>query len=182
MAGRRVVTYQSVWGNNPPTTQQAPGGQVLLRQTFYTDVDCTLFGVRFYRDRADPGNHIAVLIKRGSPGNRDGQRAAAFVRNPALVGQFGWNNKYLGQPLDLAANEWWDLVMWYTNGLYYDTPAALAGAPIVSGNIHLPQDGAVDPFGVVTPNGAFNNGVVTFNPNITLGGSHLGIDVLVLPK
>ena len=174
--------YQSTWGLTVPTTLETVPGGLLIRQTFYVDVAATLYAARFYRDRSDAGNHVGILVRRDTGNGRDGQRAAAFVRNPANVGVFGWNNKYLGQPLDLVAGDWWDLVVWTTSGLYYDNPGGLVGADVVSGIIHVPMDGSTDPHGTVINNGARSGAAVNFNPNTTLGGPLLAIDILVLPK
>lgn len=173
--------YQQLWGNQVPDTSLAVSNLNMLRLTFRVSQSSTLRAVRFYRDRSDNANHVVAIVQRGSPGNRSALVGTVFPRNPANVGIFGWNTKYLSSPLKLDPTQWYDYVLMYTGGVIWSLAGTLSSADLVSGVIIAPKDGSVDPFGVTVNNGADQVPAVNFNPNTSLSGALPGLDVIVDP-
>lgn len=172
--------YQTIWNGADPSTNHAPGGQFLLRTTLYASVAGRLMGMKFYRDREDPANHIGVVIKRAAAGQRAALGALAFPRANALEGRAGWNTRYMHPVIHFEASEWFDIIVWFTGGSYYSDDGAIATTDLVVGDLVVPHQGSTDPFGFAVNNSAFGN-TLLFNPNTTLSGALAGIDLLFLP-
>lgn len=180
---RSLAPYQSIWSGAAPTTNVIGVGQFLLRTTCYFTNPGQLLGLQFYESSEDNINHIGVVVQRNTgTTSRAALRALSFPHySPGNVPTFGWQRKYFGSPLDVVANDWLDIVVWYTGGHYWYTPSLLAsGGRITSGQIVVPTDGASDPGGNTLNNSAIAH-AVTFNPNDSLSGALAGIDVIWLP-
>jgi hypothetical protein len=174
-----AVPYDDIWGGVAPTSQRLSGGNVLVRNTFFSNIDGTILGAQFYRDFLDGGNHIGWIVKRGSPGNRILQRSWAFYRNAASTRPAGWERRYF-QELPILANDWYDIIVWFGGDRSYYNTGTLATTRYVSGHIIVPADNVVDPFGITLRNGSITT-ALNLTPNVADGGNMNGVDIIFLP-
>jgi len=180
---RNLQTYQNIWISNPPN-RVTPGGQFLVRTTLYVDAPGKLLGLRFYDGVEENVNHVGVVVQRNTgTTSRAALGALAFPHySPGGSPTLGWQSKYFNTPIDLVANDWIDAAVWFTGGSYWTSVDNVTQlGELVSGNIHVPKDGATDPGGNTLHNSAFGN-TLTFNPNTQINDQLAGIDVIFLPN
>jgi len=148
----------------------------MVRNTFYSSTPGRLLAMQFYRYLAEGANHFGFIVERGAAGQRKLRRGVAFDANAAGAGLAGWQTKYF-EVMPIAANVWYDVVVEASGGSYgaWDNPGT--PRPWSPAYLQFPTDGSTDPFGIVVPNSAIAT-ALSFNPNTTLAGQFVGVDVL----
>lgn len=111
---------------------------MVLAHPYVFGHDGRIVGLRYFRDLADGFDHVGIL--------RDGITGVILrvVRFPLVAaagsGPGSWQHAYLSPRLNVLAGETVLVSVTFGGSLFYYDASALAGGPIVSGDLTIPQD------------------------------------------
>ena len=173
MRSFRQAPGQSLWGLATPGTQSGDTNPTVIRTVLHATVPGRVSGIRYFRDLSDGGNHIGVVRFPVSVI----ATASVFQHIPASgSGPDRWYGQFLKKWVHVNAGDIFQIVVYYSAGLYYGQRGALLAGPYTSGNLVAHQDNA----GGTGFNGAFGYNL-TFNPTASAGGSLWGNDIFFVP-
>lgn len=130
-------TYETFWGAGVPGATGF-GAPVVVANQFRFDLDGVTFGMRYYRDSGDNGDHIG-FVRNGATGAIE--RVFKFHKHDPLVfAASGWETAYFSPRLKVAAGDIWQFCLHSQSGIYGANAGALAAADVTHGNITAQQN------------------------------------------
>jgi hypothetical protein len=165
-------TYPSLFGSGPMTTDSAERAPIVLGVHVAFAVAGRVLGVRWFRDRNDDGDHVAIVR---TPDNLHVIAVKAFHREAAdPSGAERWINAYLRPYPKVAAGAELLVDVYSQKGYWWYTPALYASVDYTSGPLTVPHRST----GVFQGLFSYGHELETESDG---GGYAYGVDLLYLP-
>ena len=148
----------SIWsGSAKPSATANDANPVELGVKFYSDVDGTITGLRFYKASTRSGTHVANLWSSAGA-----LLATATFTSTAAA---GWQEVKFSTPVAVKAGATY-VASYYSNQGSYAADSKYFGSQYNSGSLHVPANG-----------GVFAYGSRSSFPNQTFNGNNYWVDV-----
>lgn len=165
--------YETIWGGSSPLFTDTSNASILYCNRVQFLVAGRVFGISYWYDTNDTGNHLGWMRKIG-PGtvfvSKVFPRYTIAGSHPSR-----WETKYFSPALRVAAGDVYQTVMIHSLGHVSEMVLPHSGdTDTTIGHFKLPADVSG------TPNGAFTTSL-TFNPASSAGAAKYAVDLRFLP-
>ena len=165
--------YETIGGGAAPVFTDTGSAPVIYCNRVQFLVAGRVFGISYWYDTNDTGNHLGWLRKIGTGTVFVSKVFPRYVT--AGVHASRWETKYITPALRVAANDIFQVVMMHSFGHQSETVSPHSGdTDTVIGNFKLLADVAG------TPNGSFSTSLA-FTPSSSAGAAKYAVDVRFLP-
>ncbi len=163
--------YTSFWGGANPFVNPSDVSPVTLGHVMLFTNNTWLYGVKFFRDLADGGDHIGYIREVST---RRLLRIALFHYKPASgSGADSWQSAYFQKRFFVPHGHVVEVGVWFQAGNYWRALNYCTAGDVTHGNITLPQDSSSQ-----------YNGTYTYQTNLLTNlhymGSGYGVDCISL--